>query len=246
MRFRIIGSGRAGGAFAAALTSVGWDLDASYGREDDPAQAASDVPLLIICVPDRSVAAVARSVEPGEAAVVHVAGSLGLDVLIGHERTGSIHPLMTLPDAERGAARLLDDCHFAVAGDPAAIAIATALNGRAFAVDDENRTLYHAAAAVASNHLVALAAQVERLAVAAGVPAESYWPLMTASLANVASDPANALTGPAARADWETIGRHLTALRSLSNSDDQIDPTLYLALAAEAARLAGHDLPQDL
>ena len=66
---------------------------------------------------------------------------------------------------------------------------------------------------------------------------------MSASLANVAAtDPATALTGPAARADWDTLRSHRAALASISDTES----TIYLALAAEAARLAGHDLPKDL
>ncbi|MEM7324561.1 MAG: DUF2520 domain-containing protein [Actinomycetota bacterium] len=248
MRFRIIGPGRAGGAFARALTQVGWELDRSYGRHRDVSAAAAGVPILLICVPDRAVASVAAAVSPGDAVVLHVAGSLGLDVLAEHERIGSVHPLMTMPDAERGAARLLDSCHFAVAGDPVATAIVEALGGLAFTVEDEQRTLYHATAAVASNHLVALTAQVARLATAAGVPAEAFWPLMAASLTNVAeTDPATALTGPAARADWETVRRHRTALATLAPAAAPAeDLVLYETLAAAAARLAGHEPPEDL
>jgi len=216
MRFRIIGPGRAGGAFTKALTGVGWQLDRTLSRGDDPANAAEGVDLVLLCVPDGAVATVAGVIAPGDAAVVHVAGSLGLDVLSGHSRAGSVHPLMTMPDADRGAA---------------------------FEVRDAERMRYHATAAVASNHLVALTAQVARLATSAGVPPAAYWPLMIASMANVAeTDPATALTGPAARADWDTVRGHRSSLRQLSESDE----ALYMVLAAEAAALAGHQLPKDL
>ena len=243
MRFAIVGPGRAGGAFTKALTHIGWQHTGSFGRGDDLALAALGADAILVCVPDGAVAAVASSVQPGDAAVIHVAGSLGLDVLAGHDRIGSLHPLMTLPDPDRGAARLLDNCWFAVAGDPIATTIAEALGGRPFAVADDHRMRYHAAAAVASNHLVALAAQVERLAIAAGIPAAAYWPLMSASMANVAeTDPATALTGPAARADWDTLRGHRAALQDVSDAE----ATLYLTMATEAAHLAGHQLPEDL
>ncbi len=268
MRFRIIGPGRAGGAFARALTKAGWEFDRSYGRHGDLLSAAAGIDVLMICVPDRAVRSVASAVAPGDAAVVHVAGSLGLDVLAGHKRIGSVHPLMTMPDADRGAARLLDNCHFAVAGDAVTTKIAEALGGKPFTVNDEQRALYHATAAVASNHTVALMAQVERLAAAAGVPAEAYWPLMSASMVNAAETGAGAaLTGPAARADWDTLRSHRRALTQVSqqertakdeaakdegpegettDSEATDDVSLYLALAAAAAHLAGHELPEDL
>jgi predicted short-subunit dehydrogenase-like oxidoreductase (DUF2520 family) len=86
---------------------------------------------------------------------------------------------------------------------------------------------------VASNHLVALLGQVERLAADAGVPFDAFLPLVRATLDNVDElGPARALTGPVARGDRGTIARHLDAL-----DEDEVDA--YLALAREAARLAG-------
>lgn len=243
MRFRIVGSGRAGGSFASALTSVGWTLDGSYGRLDDLTDAATGVDLTLVCVPDRSIQTVAESIEPADAAVVHIAGSRTLEPLADHPRHGSIHPLMTLPDPQSGAERLLNNCPFAVAGDPITEQIAHALGGWTFQVPDDKRMLYHAAAAVASNHLVALTSQVERLGELAGVPKAGFGPLMTASLNSaLETDIAAALTGPVSRGDWSTVRGHLAAM---TNTDER-DSSLYLSLAAEAAAIAGHDLPEDL
>lgn len=240
MQFRIIGPGRAGGAFALALSSVGWTHVESLGRDDDLSRAADSVELVLLTVPDNAISTVAAAIQPADATVVHVAGSQRLDVLAPHESVGSIHPLMTLPNATSGAERLLASCRFAVAGDDVCHQIANALGGVAFSVEENNRATYHAAASIASNHLVALTAQVQRLAEQAGVPPDAYWQLMEASLANViATDPATALTGPAARGDWNTIRKHLATL-------DRRDRRLYLALMAEAATLATQALPDDL
>ena len=54
---------------------------------------------------------------------------------------------------------------------------------RPVAVDDADRARYHAAACIASNHLVALLDQVERVA---PVPLEAFLPLVRATLDNVA------------------------------------------------------------
>jgi predicted short-subunit dehydrogenase-like oxidoreductase (DUF2520 family) len=90
---------------------------------------------------------------------------------------------------------------------------------------------------VASNHLVALAGQVERLAAAADVPFDAFLPLMRASLDAVAAmGPAAALTGPVARGDVATVAAHLAAL-------DGDERAAYVALALEALRLAGRDDP---
>ncbi len=114
------------------------------------------------------------------------------------------------------------------------------LDGRWFSVADADRATYHAAAAVASNHLVALLGQAARLAEGIGVPPEAYLDLARATLDNVASlGPSAALTGPAARCDWETVARHLAAI-----AEDE--RPAYRALAAAAARLAGTTPPPNL
>ncbi len=72
---------------------------------------------------------------------------------------------------------------------------------------------YHAAAVVASNHLVGLLGQVERIAAGIGVPLDAYLDLARGSLDNVAAlGPAAALTGPVRRGDRATVERHLAAL----------------------------------
>lgn len=237
---RVVGPGRAGGALAQALTDAGWRVDGPLGREHDPATTTSDVRIVLLAVPDGAVADVAASLHPGDAVVAHVAGSLGLDVLAPHARVGSVHPLVSLPDAELGARRLRG-AWFATAGDPVLAEVVDALGGRSVAVDDADRTTYHAAAAVAANHVVALLGQVERLARSIDVPLEAYLDLARGALDNVAEvGPAAALTGPVARGDRATVVRHLEAL-----PDDE--RATYAVLAEAAERLVrgrpghGHD-----
>ena len=111
------------------------------------------------------------------------------------------------------------------------------LDGRSFPVASGDRAVYHAAAVVASNHLVALMGQVARLADAVGVPLDAYLDLAAGSLDNVRGvGPSAALTGPAARGDVKTVEAHLVALPA-----DERDT--YRALAAEARRLAGRREP---
>jgi predicted short-subunit dehydrogenase-like oxidoreductase (DUF2520 family) len=234
-RVRILGAGRAGGSFAAALGQVGWDVDGPLGRAADVATAARGVDLLLICVSDPAIAGVAAAVQSDPHCVVaHVAGSLGLDALgPDHPRVAALHPLVSLPDPATGAVRLLDHAWFAIDGDPLATEVVADLGGRSFAVDDAHRSEYHAAACIAANHLVALLGQVERVGAAAGAPFEAYLELARGAFDNVvALGPAAALTGPAARGDVATIERHLAAL-------DPSEREAYLAMSQQAARLAG-------
>jgi predicted short-subunit dehydrogenase-like oxidoreductase (DUF2520 family) len=230
---RIVGGGRAGASLAGALGEVGWSVPSFLGRGDDPAAAASGVDLVVIATPDAVIAEVAARIEPVPTTVVaHLAGSLGLEVLAPHERRGALHPLVSMPDAEVGARRLREGAWFAVAGDPLVRQVVDALGGRAFEVADADRALYHATACVASNHLVALMGQVERLSAEGGVPFDAFLALARRTLENVeALGPTAALTGPAARGDEATIRRHLEAL-------DPSERAAYEAMADQARRLA--------
>lgn len=230
---RVVGWGRAGSSLAGALSEAGWDVrDPVSARTESVAAAASGVDLAVIAVPDSAVAAVAAAVEPDpDAVVAHLAGSLGTEVLGAHPRRAAIHPLTSLPDAAVGARRLRSGCWFAVAGDEFALRVVADLGGRVLAVADADRAAYHAAAAVASNHLVALLGQAERIAAGVGAPFEAFLDLVRATVDNVAElGPATALTGPAARGDEATIARHLEAI-------DPAERPAYRAMSDQARRL---------
>lgn len=236
--FRVVGLGRAGRSLVKALAGTNWEYAGGYGRLDDPTEAAADVDVVFIAVPDDAITEVALLIRPTSAVLIHLSGAKTLDVLAPHEQRASVHPLISLPDADTGAARLRGGAIFAVAGHRLASGVVAALGGRAIEVDEGHRTLYHAGAVVAANHLVVLCAQVERIAAHIGVPVEFYWKLMESTLANVERAGApQALTGPAARGDVDTIEAHIAALAELGTHE--VD--LYRALAANAAELGRID-----
>jgi predicted short-subunit dehydrogenase-like oxidoreductase (DUF2520 family) len=223
----------------AALHAVGgFECRGALGRRDPLAHAADGVDLLVLATPDDQVARVAAQVSPVEGtAVLHLSGSLGLDVLAPHRRRGSLHPLVPLPNAGVGADRLRSGISFAVAGDPMAEWVARALGGRPLAVDDERRTSYHAAASIAANHLVALIGQVERVAASAGLPLDAFAGLMRAATDDALSlGPRAALTGPAARGDWDTVERHRQALSTMAGHRTEL--AAYDAMVGLARRLS--------
>lgn len=231
--FTLVGRGRAGGSIAIALEAVGWQLVRTYGRSDDPFDAAMGVDLCVIATPDAMIAAVAHAIQPAEAVVLHLSGVSGLDVLGAH-RAAALHPLVALPEETAGA-EALRTAWFAVGGDPLARDLADQLSGRWFPIADDDRTLYHAAAVVASNHLVALLGHLERIAAEIDVPVEAFLRLARGSLDDVVRlGSADALTGPARRGDEATLDAHR---RSLAERLPAELPT-YDALLAEARRLA--------
>ena len=255
-----MGPGRAGASVALALWARGWRAVAVAGRTVDAAStrdvaaklgapavrvedAGRDADVVIVATPDSVIAdtaaALASSLRAG-ALVVHLSGASTLHELDGvllaqrDVEVGSLHPLQSLPAPDVGSRRLAGSwC--AIDGSPRVERLALSLGMRPFRVEAADRVAYHAAACVASNHLVALLGQVERLAATTGVPFEAFVPLIRATVENVAElGPASALTGPVARGDLETVARHVEAL-----PEDERDT--YRALVREAQRLAGRE-----
>ena len=223
----------------AALDGVGgFESRGALGRHDCSAGAAHGVDLLVIATPDDSVHRVAAMVTPvPTTAVIHLSGSLGLDVLGDHPRRASLHPLMPLPNPEVGAERLTSGITFAVAGDPVARRVAEALGGQVVEVEDGSRATYHAAASIAANHLVALIGQVERVAATIGLPLEAFAGLLRAATDDaLALGPRRALTGPASRGDWVTVERHRTVLAGMAGHRNEL--AAYDAMVGLARRLS--------
>lgn len=225
---RVIGPGRAGGALANSLSACAWEVVAPIRRGENVHDAARGVDLLVIAAPDDVIGEIAAQVDSVSTTVVaHLSGSLGLEVLRTHERRAAIHPLISIPTSEFS----LVGAWFAVTGDPLGDRVVEALEGRSFKVADEQRASYHAAACIASNHLVALLGQVKRVAGTAGVPFEPFLDLAQGALDQVrALGPSAALTGPASRGDEATLARHIAAL-------DPSERATYEALVAAAKRL---------
>ncbi|MCL4313187.1 MAG: DUF2520 domain-containing protein [Actinobacteria bacterium] len=234
---RLVGAGRAGSSLAAALSQVGWEVEPILRRGDDLRKAADGVDVVFIATDDLSIPTVAAEIEPVPSTVVaHLSGALGLDVLLPHLRRASMHPLVPLPDPTTGAARLLSGAPFAVSGDEFIALVVNSLGGRIVEVAEDHRVLYHAAACIAANHLVALLGQVERVAKLAGLQLEDFLDLSRMAIEDVARlGPAAALTGPAARKDWATINKHREALppSELLSYNALVDLAVALSTAHE-------------
>jgi predicted short-subunit dehydrogenase-like oxidoreductase (DUF2520 family) len=223
----VVGAGgRVGSTVSARLAERGLRLEA-----DEPE-------LVLLCVPDRAIAEVAASIEPGPW-IAHVSGATPLSALDPHQRRFGLHPLQSFTKT-RGAEQL--DGAWAAVGAESEEAramgfrLAETLGLRPFELDDSGRAAYHAGAAVASNYLVTLRHAAGSLLEAAGAPPEALDPLMRGVIDNGFE-----LTGPIARGDWETVSRHLESIRTERPELEE----LYLVLAEATARIAGRELPRD-
>jgi predicted short-subunit dehydrogenase-like oxidoreductase (DUF2520 family) len=240
----VVGAGRVGSSVAAAAHAAGIELTLA-GRHDVPAAAE----VLLLCVPDTAIVDAAAALAADGAAprfAGHTSGASTLASLApladAGAETFSIHPLQTVPDHETD----FTACPAAIAGSgPEALAfareLAERLGMRPFEVPEERRAAYHAAACIASNFLVTLEESASALLEGAGVEdaRELLAPIVLRTAANWAERGGEALTGPIARGDEDTVARHLDALRETAPEL----ATMYEALAertrAIAARGAG-------
>jgi predicted short-subunit dehydrogenase-like oxidoreductase (DUF2520 family) len=211
-RAQVIGAGRVGSAMAARLRERGLDLSS-----DDPE-------LVLLCVPDRAIAEVAASLDPGPW-IAHVSGATPLAALDPHERRFGLHPLQTFT-RDRGAEQLDGAFAAVIAESPEAgevgVWLARTLGLEPFPLADEKRAAYHAGAAIASNYLVTLRRAAGSLLEAAGAPPDALDPLMRRTIENGFE-----LTGPISRGDWKTVDAHRAAIRA---ERPELEP-MYVALA---------------
>jgi predicted short-subunit dehydrogenase-like oxidoreductase (DUF2520 family) len=236
----IVGRGRAGRSLARAAEGAG--IEVRLAGRDDLVEAARGAGAALLCVPDSAIpeacAAIAAAGAPP--LVGHVSGATTLEALAPATNRGSeafsIHPLQTFADGETAVEGT--PCAVAGSSDDAlgyANALALSLGMRPFEVAEENRAAYHAAASIASNLLVALQESAAELLERAGVEdaRELLAPLVLRTAANWAERGPEALTGPIARGDRETIERHREAMAELA---PELIP-MYEALAERAERV---------
>lgn len=134
---------------------------------------------------------------------------------------GTFHPLVAFANPER-ASELLKRAWIGIDGDEQAKATSRRLAGhigaRTIDIPAGGKSTYHAAAVMSSNFPVVLASLASELLIGLGIPERSaqqaVHSLMEGAVSNLAdSSPGEALTGPIARGDADTVMRHLTALR---------------------------------
>ncbi|MDH4045884.1 MAG: DUF2520 domain-containing protein [Gemmatimonadota bacterium] len=257
----VVGAGRAGVGLALALTQAGHSVrvHARRGKRVPPPLVLSwggappwlaEVEVVLVAVRDGDIAAAASELAGAGGvtdahAVLHLSGlrdAAPLEVLRpSGAALGCWHPLQAIAHPEDAPERLRGAVA-ALSGDPRAVAVAEFLardlGMHPVVLDGAAKPRYHAAAAIASNYMVVLAAMAERLMTEAGVPPDTaragIATLMQGTLANIRTDGAAALTGPIVRGDVETVRVHL----------DVLPPELrdaYRALGRATLTIAGLD-----
>ncbi|MEZ4552712.1 MAG: DUF2520 domain-containing protein [Dehalococcoidia bacterium] len=266
MRIGLLGAGRLAASLGAALIEAGYRIEGVASRQEasarrlasslttsvaamTPQELAERSDLVFVTVPDAAVAAVVSSIDwrSGQA-VVHCSGALGLASLDAAAARGAavgcFHPLQSFPALEGDASRFRDiTCGIEASGDLSVVleSITVRSGASIIRLEGVDRAAYHAAAVFASNYVVSLMAAARRAWTEAGLPAESARPSLAPLLSGAAEnisrhELSEALTGPVARGDVETVRHHLVAL------GDSDLAALYRALGAELLTLR---LPHD-
>ncbi|MEU7766280.1 DUF2520 domain-containing protein [Nocardia sp. NPDC049190] len=279
----IVSAGRVGSALGAALERAGHVVfgvaaisDASVRRARTRLPDSQILPieevaarseLLLLAVPDTELPGLVRGLAETDVVragtiVAHTSGANGVGVLAPLVAHGvlplAIHPAMTFTGHDEDVSRLGNACFGVTAADEIGYAIAQSLviemGGEPVLVSEQNRTLYHAALAHGSNHLVTVivdALAALRVALEGpgllgqqvvddqpnGLAERLLAPLASAALDNALRRGPSALTGPVARNDADAVAAHLGALTT-------VDARLaagYRALSLRTAEWAGAD-----
>ncbi len=206
--------------------------------------------LLIVAVSDDAICDVAdmlsrRIASWSGCTAMHLSGSLTSDALEPLRFRGaevmSFHPMLPLhPDTDPNA---FVGAWISVEGSPAAVELglrlADVLGAHAQPVDPNAKEAIHVAAAIVSNFLVTLLSMGAEILSKTDLKQADYEallrPLASATLKTVDfRAPAVSLTGPIARADLATVGRHLDFLSSRAPDLAGI----YASMAAETVKIA--------
>jgi predicted short-subunit dehydrogenase-like oxidoreductase (DUF2520 family) len=248
-RIAIIGAGVVGQTFAQLLADCSQYVVALGSRaQGNMHGAVQDAEVVLLTVSDSAIESVCVELAnsfKADAVVAHCSGALTSDILKAHAGpTASMHPLQTFPNVEAALPKVKGTYAYCE-GDEAALpdvkALAQALGMQPVEIASKNKPLYHAAAVMACNNLVALMECALKLGEAANINRDIMWqslkPLIDATVENIDKHGTkDALTGPVARGDIETLRSHLNAIESNSRLDETQEK-VYREMASQAAEL---------
>ncbi len=203
--------------------------------------------LVFITVSDDSIVEVADQIadhfeDLNSHQFVHCSGTLTSGSLVALQekgaKTASFHPMQAITRSSHSFSGIWFD----IEGDEETLKImeqiAEVFGAKSFRVEPEAKPFLHASAVVASNYLVVLVDLVSKISAEANISEETtlkaLTPLMENTLQNIKnSGVTEALTGPIARGDVDTVREHLERLK---NRPEAL--SLYKILGLEAVKIA--------
>lgn len=193
---------------------------------DVPWEITASADVVFITTPDGAIADTCSRIAQNQgfadhAVILHCSGALPSTILSSagkyNASTGSMHPLQSFAAVEYST-NPFDGIIISIEGEKAALdtaqKISSDLGGRSVTILTDAKMLYHASAVTASNYLVTLLNLAFMLIGEAGIADRDAFkvlkPLIDGTLANIEKvGIPQALTGPIARGDIETVERHV-------------------------------------
>lgn len=262
----IVGVGRVGRTLGRRLHELGWKIGIVSSRTPVGARkgvqfigggraqagitrelAASDT--ILLTVPDDSIAQVAdelarvAGISLRGKVVLHTSGALESGVLEAVRsygaQAGSMHPLQTFSGVNLPP---LEGRVFAIEGDASAVRmarrIARALGGIPYNISGTKKTVYHAAGAFTSGHVLALEETGVQMLMSTGMRRSEAVRALVSLTRQMLDNYENlgavkAWTGPLSRGDYGVVAAHEEALRQ--QAPEFLET--YQILCAQAARV---------
>ena len=266
MRIGIIGAGKVGVTLGKYLADAGEEVLGFYSRTRESAAAAADFTqttvyqdpedlvkvsdTLFLTTPDGEISKVWDCIaeyDLTDKLICHFSGSLSSNVFSGIEQAGaygvSIHPMYAFSD-KFTSYQQFHTAWLVMEGQETALRrirtlFEDRLGHRVLIIQAADKVKYHAAAAMASNYMIALYETALTLLGDCGFSYEDSMALLQPLVQNnveamLEKGPADALTGPIERGDTETVQKHLEALSG--NSAEAVYRELGQVLVSIAKR----------
>lgn len=262
----VVGAGRVGAVWGAALAGAGHRVVAASGVSEasasrietllrgvpvlDPEAVVRASDLVLLTVPDDELATVVSGLAAvgawrrGQIAV-HASGRHGLAIMAPAEAVGvaclAIHPVMTFTGTSLDLARMRDAA-FTVTAPAAFLPIAEALviecGGEPVPIAEEDRPLYHAALVHGANHVAVAIAQASILLRSAGVerPGHLLGPLVRASVEGILAEAPGEIRSLTGPVVRGDVGTIAAHVNALREHPDEL--AAYRAMARATASLA--------
>ncbi|MAL16491.1 MAG: hypothetical protein CL670_10055 [Balneola sp.] len=262
-RISIIGLGRVGTALLHVFNEKGYPVISVYNHSEIEEGFKKQYPntlfsvgqpkdldnlgdLIFISVSDDAISSIAEELADQfpklRRKVVHLSGTHSSQILNPIKKNGanvaSFHPMQAITPKTKS----FEGTWFDMEGDKVLLEelenISHDLKAKTFRVDADAKPLLHASAVVASNYLVVLSDMVAKISAEANIPEatalNALKPLMENTIENINTlGVTDALTGPIARGDLETVKQHL---KSLDSAPEVL--SLYKTLGIEAVKIA--------
>lgn len=247
-RLLVVGDGPVARALTTALQAADVAPLRWWRRQGEPLPQAD---VVVLAVRDEAIGDMAAQImarvddEVTPPILLHCAGALPAEEAFSSLKrrplgVGVIHPLRSIAGAESDAQ--LGGTVFAVEGDgpgrEAALRLVERVGGTPLVLEAEQLPRYHAAAALVSNHAVALVDAGVEVLTSVGLDRAQATRALAGLLASTAANLQRvglpeALTGPIARGDVAVVARHLLALRPLAEI-----AALYRVTARRVSKVA--------